>query len=89
MNIKYISSSAVKNSIFFMSASTSENADIFTTGDEIYLVFAPEKYIFFLFYTQRKYIKHKQLLSSSFLFDLTFAVCLLGITLGVNRLVGA
>ena len=73
MNIKYILSSAVKNSIFFMYAQHSENADIFTTGDEIYLVFAPEKYIFFLFYTQRKYIKHKQ--SFVFVVSLRFDFC--------------
>ena len=36
----------------------SENADIFTAQDEIILVFAKKKEIFFLFYTQQKYRKH-------------------------------
>ena len=36
----------------------SENADIFTARDEIYLVFAKKKQIFSLSYTQRKYRNH-------------------------------
>ena len=41
VNTKYISSSAMKKiSIFSRVRSTSENPDIFTTRDEIYLVFA-------------------------------------------------
>ena len=65
--------------------STSENADIFTTGDEIYLVFAPEKYIFFLFYTQRKYIKHKQ--TFVFIVSLRFDFCsvFIGYNIGCKR----
>ena len=45
VNTKYISSSAVKKkiSIFSRVRSTSENADIFTTRDEIYFVFAVKK----------------------------------------------
>ena len=57
VNTKYISSSAVKkisifhecvecgekNQYFSRVHSTSENADIFTARDEIYLVFAEEK----------------------------------------------
>ena len=43
VNIKYISSSAMKKKQYFSRlCSTSENTDIFTAGDEIYLVF-PEK----------------------------------------------
>ena len=71
MNTKYISSSAVKKNQYFSRVrSTSENADIFTARDEIYLVFAVKKYIFFLFYTPRKYRNHN--LTWSFLgrFDL-------------------
>ena len=40
MNTKYISSSALKKQYFSRVRSTSENADISTTRDEIYLVFA-------------------------------------------------
>ena len=47
-----------KNQYFSRVLSTSENADIFTARDEIYLVFAEKKQIIFLFYTQRKYRKH-------------------------------
>ena len=44
VNTKYISSSAVKKiSIFSRVRSTSLNADIFTTPDEIYFVFAVKK----------------------------------------------
>ena len=39
VNTKYISLSAVKKSVLC----TSENADIFTTQDEKYLVFAEKK----------------------------------------------
>ena len=43
VNTKYISSSAMKKSVFSRVRSTSENADIFTALDEIYLVFAEKK----------------------------------------------
>ena len=44
VNTKYISSSAVKkNQLFSRVRRTSENADIFTARDEIYLVFAEKK----------------------------------------------
>ena len=59
--------------------STSENADIFTARDEIYFVFAVKKVNFlFILYSQPYFLLGR------FSFDLTFAVCLLGITLGVN-----
>ena len=65
--------------------STSENADIFTARDEIYLVFAETKvnFLFILYSTEIQKSKPSFLLGR-FSFDLTFAVCLLGITLGVN-----
>ena len=66
MNTKYISSSGVKKIsifhecvalvkmlIFSRVRSTSENADIFTAGDEIYLVFAEKRKFLFLFYANR------------------------------------
>ena len=43
VNTKYVSSSAVKNQYFSRVRSTSENADIFTTQDEIYFVFDVKK----------------------------------------------
>ena len=65
--------------------STIENADIFTIRDEIYLAFAEKKenFIFILYSTE---IQKSQpyFLLGRFSFDLTFAMCLLGITLGVN-----
>ena len=39
VNAKCISSSAVKKSVFSRLRSTSENANIFTARDELYLVF--------------------------------------------------
>ena len=36
---KYISSNVLKTSVFSQVQSTSENADVFNTRDEIYLVF--------------------------------------------------
>ena len=50
VNTKYISSSAVKKSVFFSRVrSTSENADIFTARDEIYLVFDEKRKFSFYF----------------------------------------
>ena len=65
--------------------STSENADIFTARDEIYLVFAEKKvnFLFILYSTEIQKSKPNFLLGL-FSFELTFAVCLLGITLGGN-----
>ena len=65
--------------------STSENADIFTARDEIYLVFAEKKvnFLFILYSTEIQKVQ-PNFLTWSFSFDLTFAVCLLGISLGVN-----
>ena len=67
--------------------STSENADIFTARDEIFLVHVfAEKKVNFLFILYSTEIQKAQsyFLLGRFSFDLTFAVCLLGITLGVN-----
>ena len=52
VNTKYIPSSAVKKNQYFSRVhSTSENADIFTAGDKIYLVFAKEsKFSFYLIF---------------------------------------
>ena len=51
VNTKYISSSELKISEFSRVRSTSENFDVFNSRDEIYLVFAEKRQIFFLFYT--------------------------------------
>ena len=63
--------------------STSENADIFTARDEIYFVFAVKKvnFLFILYSTEIQKSQPYFLLGR---FLLTFALCLLGITLGVN-----
>ena len=54
---------------------------IFSPHEMKYIWYSPQKSKFsFLFYTQRKYRNH----NLTFYLDLTFAVCLLGITLGVN-----
>ena len=85
VNTKYISSIAVKKSVFLGVRSTSENADIFTARDEIYLVFADKKVNFlFISYSTELQKSKPNFLLGCFSFDLTFAVCLLGITLDVN-----
>ena len=86
MNTNYISSSAVKkNQYFSRERSTSENADIFTARDEIYLVFAKKKVnSLFILYSTEIQKSQSFFLLGRFSFDLTFSVCLLGITLGVN-----
>ena len=48
VNTKYISSNVLKISVILRVRSTSEIADIFNTGDEIFLVFT-EKKVNFLF----------------------------------------
>ena len=62
-----------------------KNTDFFTARDEIYLVFA-EKKVNFLFILYSTEIQKSQpfFLLGGFSFDLTFAVCLFGILLGVN-----
>ena len=86
VNTKYISSSALKKAVFSRVRSTSENADISTTRDEIYLVFAEKKvnFLFILYSTELKKAQ-PNFSPGRFLFDLTFSVCLLGTTLGVNK----
>ena len=64
--------------------STSEKADIFTARDEIYLVFAEKKVnVLFILYSTEIQKAQPNFFLGRFSFDLTFAVCLLGITLGV------
>ena len=60
--------------------STSENADIFNTRDEIYLVFAEKKVNFiFILYSTEIQKAQPNFSSGRFSFDLTFSVCLLGV----------
>ena len=59
VNTKYISSSAEKKKQYFSRVcSTSENADIFTERDEIYLVFTKKSIFSFYFILNGKYRKH-------------------------------
>ena len=71
MNTKYISSSAVKK------ISILENM----------LIFSPHEKVNFIFILYSTEIQKSQpyFLLDRFSFDLTFAVCLLGITLSVNK----
>ena len=71
-----------KNQYFSRVRSTSENADIFTARDEIYIWYLPKK-VNFLFILEIQKAQPNFFLGR-FLFDLIFAVCLLAITLGVN-----
>ena len=62
--------------------STSENADIFTTRDKIYLVLAEKKVNFlFILYSTEIQKAQTNFFLGRFSFEVTFAVCLLGITL--------
>ena len=66
--------------------STSENVDIFTTRDEIHFVFAVKKVNFlFILHSTEIHKSQPYFLLSRFSFDLTFAVCLLVITMGVPK----
>ena len=64
--------------------STSENADIFTARDEIFGICREKVNFLFILYSTEIQKSHSYFLLGRFSFDLTFAVCLLGITLGVN-----
>ena len=66
---------------------TSENADIFTSRDEIYLVFTRKKVK-----KKKKFILQGELQKAKCKFfpgcfssSLTVSVCFLGITMGVNK----
>ena len=65
--------------------STSENADIFTARDEIYLVFTEKVNFLFILYSTEIQKAQPNFFHGRFSFDLTFAVCLLAITLGVKH----
>ena len=79
----------MKNQCFSRMRSPSEDVDIFTSRDEIYLVYYvfAKKSIFFLFilYPKEIYTKKTKFFSGHFSPDLTFSVCLLGSTLGANK----
>ena len=79
VNTKYISLSGLKKSYFSRVHSTSENADIFTTQDKIYLVFAPKKvnFLFILYWTEIQKAQPNLSLVVSRLIWL-FQLCLLG-----------
>ena len=73
----------VNNQYFSQVRSTSENTDIFTTRDEIYLVFT-EKKVFFLFIILNGKHRKQSLTVSLVVFRSFFSACLLGIKLSVN-----
>ena len=51
VNTKYTSSSVLKTSDFSRVHSIRENPDVFNSGDEIYIWYLQENFLFFLFYT--------------------------------------
>ena len=78
VNTKYISSSAVKKIIIFHECVARVRMLIFSPHEMKYIWYLPRKSKFsFYFILNGK-------TSGRYSFDLTFAVCLLGITLGVN-----
>ena len=78
MNAKYISSSGEKFSIFH-GCSTSENADMMKC-----IKYYPQKKFFFLLYSAEIQKAQPNFSPGRFLFDLSFSMCSLGITMGVN-----
>ena len=81
MNTKYISSSAVKKISIFHECVARVKMLIFSPHEMKYLVFAEKKYIFlFILYSTEIQKSQPYFLLGRFSFDLTFAVCLLGIT---------
>ena len=86
MNTKYISSSAVKNISIFHECLARVKMLIFSPHEMKYIWYLQKKKVNFLFILYSTEIQKSKLnfLLGRFSFDLTFAVCLLGITLGVN-----
>ena len=85
MNTKYISSSAVKKISIFHECVARVKMLIFSPHEMKYIWYLPKKVDFlFILYSTEIQKSQPYFLLGRFSFDLTFAVCLLGITLGVN-----
>ena len=82
VNTKYISSSAVKKISIFHECVARVKILIFSPHEMKYIWYLPKKvnFLFILYSTEIQKSKPNFLLGR-FSFDLTFAVCLLGITL--------
>ena len=85
MNTKHISSSAVKKISIFHACEARVKMLIFSPHKMKYIWHLPKKckLSFFLYSTEIQKAQPNFFLGR-FSFDLTFAVCLLGITMGVN-----
>ena len=86
MNTKYISSSAVKKISIFHECVAQVKMLIFSRHEMKYIWYLPKKskFSFLILYSTEIQKSKPNFLLGRFSFDLTFAVCLLGITLGVN-----
>ena len=85
VNTKYISSSAVKKISIFHECVARVKMLIFSPHEMKYIWYLPKKVNFlFIFYSTEIQKSKPNFLLGRFMFDLTFAVCLLGITLGGN-----
>ena len=85
MKTKYISSSAVKKISIFHERVARVKMLIFSPHEMKYFWYLPKKVKFlFILYSTEIQKSQPYFLLGRFAFDLTFAVCLLGITLGVN-----
>ena len=86
MNSKYISSSAVKKISIFHECVAQVKMMIFSPLEMKYIWYLLKKvnFLFILYITEIQKARPNFFLGC-FSFDLTFAVCLLGITLGVKR----
>ena len=85
VNTKYISSSAVEKISIFHECVARVKMLIFSPHEMKYIWYLPKKVNFlFILYSTEIQKSQPYFLLGRFSFDLTFAVCLLGITLGVN-----
>ena len=85
VNTKYISSSAVNKISIFHECVARVKMLIFSPHEMKCIWYLPKKSNFlFILYSTEIQKSQPYFLLGRFLFDLTFAVCLLGITLGVN-----
>ena len=85
VNTKYISSSAVKKISILYECVARVKMLIFSPHEMKYIWYLPKKVNFlFILYSTEIQKSQPYFLLGRILFDLTFAVCLLGITLGVK-----
>ena len=84
VNTKYISSSAVKKISIFHECIAQVKMLIFSPHEMKYIWYLPKKGKFYFYFILNRTDAQPNLFPGRFSLDLTFSVCLLGTTLGVN-----